>query len=177
MCIRDRGKTKAVTESAMKLGMTRKRDALARLINYLGEEDKDIPKVDPNTISEAEIIERISNLPMSIPEPLFKDNIPQVVEENMFADFSESSGDAQEDNNLVSMINRSIQNNATVENEEVERDTEEFQSVVGDLQLQNPVAQTLPQNTGQVTSQQVADLFPNDPTAIAAARRRETQNV
>ena len=171
------GKTKAVTESAMKLGMTRKRDALARLINYLGEEDKDIPKVDPNTISEAEIIERISNLPMSIPEPLFKDNIPQVVEENMFADFSESSGDAQEDNNLVSMINRSIQNNATVENEEVERDTEEFQSVVGDLQLQNPVAQTPPQNTGQVTSQQVADLFPNDPTAIAAARRRETQNV
>jgi len=170
------GKTKAVTESAMKLGMTRKRDALARLINYLGEEDKDIPKVDPNTISEAEIIERISNLPMSIPEPLFKDNIPQVVEENMFADFSESSGDAQEDNNLVSMINRSIQNNTTVEGEEVERDQEEFQSVVGDLQLQNPVAQT-PQNTGQVTSQQVADLFPNDPTAIAAARRRETQNV
>ena len=26
---------------------------------------------------------------------------------------------------------------------------------------------------GQVTSQQVADLFPNDPTTIAAARRRE----
>jgi hypothetical protein len=171
------GKTKAVTESAMKLGLTRKRDALARLINYLGEEDKDIPRVDPNTISEAEIIEKLSNLPMSIPEPLFKDNIPQVVEENMFADFSESSGDAQEDNNLVSMINRSVQNSLTVETEEAERDREEFQSVVGDLQLQNPVAPTPPQNTGQVTSQQVADLFPNDPTAIAAARRRENPNV
>tara|TARA_E500000331_G_scaffold329239_1_gene349642 strand:- start:6693 stop:9809 length:3117 start_codon:yes stop_codon:yes gene_type:complete len=171
------GKTKAVTESAMKLGLTRKRDALARLINYLGEEDKDIPRVDPNTISEAEIIERLSNLPMSIPEPLFKDNIPQVVEENMFADFSESSGDAQEDNNLVSMINRSVQNSLTVDTEEAERDREEFQSVVGDLQLQNPVAPTPPQNTGQVTSQQVADLFPNDPTAIAAARRRENPNV
>jgi hypothetical protein len=114
---------------------------------------------------------------MSIPEPLFKDNIPQVVEENMFADFSESSGDAQEDNNLVSMINRSVQNSLTVETEEAERDREEFQSVVGDLQLQNPVAPTPPQNTGQVTSQQVADLFPNDPTAIAAARRRENPNV
>ena len=31
----------------------------------------------------------------------------------------------------------------------------------------------MPIATGQVTSQQVADLFPNDPTTIAAARRRE----
>jgi len=31
----------------------------------------------------------------------------------------------------------------------------------------------MPMATGQVTSQQVADLFPNDPTTIAAARRRE----
>ena len=35
---------------------------LARLINYLAEEDKDISKVDPKTISEAEIIEKLSNL-------------------------------------------------------------------------------------------------------------------
>ena len=172
------GKTKAVTESAMKLGLTRKRDALARLINYLGDEDKDIPKVDPKTISEAEIIEKLSELPMSIPEPIFKDNLPTVVEETMFAnDFSKSSGSVDEDNNLVGMIQRSLQNNAIVDQEEAERDQEQVASVMGDIQLQNPVAPQTPANTGQVTSQQVADLFPNDPTTIAAARRRETRNV
>ncbi len=111
---------------------------------------------------------------MSIPEPLFEKNIPPKVEEGMFAnDFSISSGDAQEDNNNVGMINRSIANNKIVEAEEEERDRQEFTSILGDIEFQNPVAPT-PPNTGQVTSQQVADLFPNDPTTIAAARRRET---
>jgi len=172
------GKTKAVTESAMKLGLTRKRDALARLINYLGEEDKDIPRVDPRTISETEIIEKLSKLPMSIPEPLYDKNVPEKVQEVMFAnDFSGSSGSAEEDNNLVGMIQRSLQNNAIVDAEEEERDEEQRASVMGDIQLQNPVAPQTPANTGQVTSQQVADLFPNDPTTIAAARRREAGNV
>jgi len=171
------GKTKAVTGSAMKLGLTRKRDALARLINYLADEDKDIPKVDPKTISETEIIEKLSNIPMSIPEPRF-DNVPDKVQEIMFAnDFSESSGNAEEDNKLVGMIQKSLQNNAVVDAEEEERDREQVASVMGDIQLENPVAPQTPANTGQVTSQQVADLFPNDPTTIAAARRRETGNV
>ena len=172
------GKTKAVTESAMKLGLTRKRDALARLINYLADEDKDIPRVDPETINEADIIQRLSNIPMSIPEPRYEDNVPDKVKEIMFAnDFSGSSGSAQEDNALVGMIQTSLQNNAIVDGEELERDKEEYESVMGDIQLQNPVAQETPPNTGQVSSQQVADLFPNDPTTIAAARRRETRNV
>ena len=172
------GKTKAVSESALKLGLTRKRDALARLINYLAEEDKDIPKVDPKTINEAEIIEQLSELPMSIPEPIFKDNLPPIVEEVMFAnDFSKSSGDIQEDNNLVGMINRSIENNKIVEAEEIERDAAEADTnIVGDLQFQSPIPSTAA-NTGQVTSQQISDLFPDDATTIAAARRRETPNV
>ena len=171
------GKTKAVTGSAMKLGLTRKRDALARLINYLADEDKDIPKVDPKTISETEIIEKLSNLPMSIPEPKFE-NVPDKVQEIMFAnDFTESSGSAEEDNKLVGMIQKSLQNNAVVDAEEEERDREQVESVMGDIQLQNPVAPQTQANTGQVTSQQVADLFPNDPTTIAAARRREMGNA
>ena len=172
------GKTKAVSESALKLGLTRKRDALARLINYLAEEDKDIPKVDPKTINEAEIIEQLSELPMSIPEPIFKDNLPATVEEVMFAnDFSKSSGDIQEDNNLVGMINRSIENNKIVEAEEIERDAAESDTnIVGNLQFQSPIPSTAA-NTGQVTSQQISDLFPDDATTIAAARRRETPNV
>ena len=115
---------------------------------------------------------------MSIPEPRYEDNVPDKVKEIMFAnDFSGSSGSAQEDNALVGMIQTSLQNNAIVDGEELERDKEEYESVMGDIQLQNPVAQETPPNTGQVSSQQVADLFPNDPTTIAAARRRETRNV
>ena len=169
------GKTKAVTESAMKLGLTRKRDALARLINYLADEDKDIPKVDPKTISETEIIEQLSNLPMSIPEPLYEKNVPEKLQEIMFAnDFSESSGDIEEDNNLVGMIQKSLQNNAVVDAEEEERDKEQVSSVMGDIQLQNPVAPQTPANTGQVTPQQVSALFPNDPLSAEIAARRQT---
>ena len=68
-----------------------------------------------------------------------------------------------------------------VEAEEAPIEQQEKQLVMEDLQLEDPVASppaapTLP-NTGQVTSQQVADLFPNDPTSIAAARRREAGRV
>ena len=41
------GKIGSVTDSAFKLGLTRKREGFARLLNYLNEEDKDIPFVDP----------------------------------------------------------------------------------------------------------------------------------
>ena len=115
---------------------------------------------------------------MSIPEPLFEKNIPEVVEEGMFAnDFSGSSGSAEEDNNLVSMIDTSIRNNVIVDQEEQERDREEYQSVLGDLQLESPIAAPqapTPPNTGQVTPQQVAGLFPNDPLSIEIARRRQS---
>ena len=144
-------------------------------MNYLGTEDKDIPRVDPSTISEAEIIDQLSNLPMSIPEPIFKGNIPGKVEEIMFVnDYSGSSGDAREDNGNVEMISRSIQNNKIIEVEESERDREEYTSVMGDVELQSPVAQA-PQTpvTGQQTAEQIQTLFPFDTTSIAAAQRRE----
>ena len=168
------GKTKAVTESAMKLGLTRKRDALARLMNYLADEDKDIPKVDPKTISETEIIEKLSNLPMSIPEPIFEKNIPTKTEESLFAsDFSGSSGSVDEDNNLVGMIQTSLRNNAIIEQEEIERDQEQMSSVMGDVQLQSPVANqaAVPPATGQVDPQKFAALFPEDDSGQAIANR------
>ncbi len=68
-----------------------------------------------------------------------------------------------------------------VDAEEAPVEAEEKTMVMADLQLEDPVASApaapTPPNTGQVTSQQVADLFPNDPTSIAAARRREAGRV
>jgi len=168
------GKAKAVTQSAFKLGLTRKRDALARLINYLGEEDKDIPYVDPRSINEQEIIEKLSALPMSIPEPRFEENVPDKVKEVMFAnDFSGSSGSAKEDNALVGMIDTSIKGNLISDQEEAERDAVEYGNVMGDIELQNPVAPAAPPATGQATAAQVQGLFPNDPTSALIAQRRE----
>ena len=78
------------------------------------------------------------------------------------------------DNGNVEMINRSIANNKIIDAEESERDREEYTSVIGDIELQSPVAQT-PQTpvTGQQTAQQLQTLFPFDTTSIAAAQRRE----
>jgi hypothetical protein len=51
--------------------------------------------------------------------------------------------------------------------------------IMADLQLESPVAQApqapTPPNTGQVSSQDIAAMFPNDATSIAAAQRRESQ--
>ena len=75
------------------------------------------------------------------------------------------------------MIDTSIKNNVIVDQEEQERDREEYQSVLGDLELESPMLAPqapTPPNTGQVTSQQVAGLFPNDPLSIEIARRRQS---
>ena len=71
----------------------------------------------------------------------------------------------------------STKNNVIVDQEEQERDREEYQSVLGDLELESPTLAPqapIPPNTGQVTSQQVAGLFPNDPLSIEIARRRQS---
>ena len=72
------------------------------------------------------------------------------------------------------MISRSIQHNKIIDVEESERDREEYTSVMGDVELQSPVAQA-PQTpvTGQQTAEQIQTLFPFDTTSIAAAQRRE----
>ena len=167
-----------------RLGLTQKREAFARLMNYLNENDADVPRVDPRTVTPEEITERLGQLQTSVPSPNYNDDtIPKNTFETLFAqDFSESSGNLQIDNNAVEMLQTATRNEAMVDAEEAPIEEEEKTSVMGDLQLESPVlnapvAPTPPQNTGQVTSQQVADLFPNDPTAIAAARRRENPNV
>ena len=99
----------------------------------------------------------------------------------MFAqNFSGSSGNVEEDNNLVEMIDQSVRNQVAVvadqESRDLEADQSDEPSIMEDFQLENPVATnvTPPANTGQVTSQQVASLYPFDTTTIAAAKRRET---
>jgi hypothetical protein len=160
-----------------RLGLTQKREAFARLVNYLNESDADVPRVDPKTVTPEEITERMGQLDAKVPVPIYNENtIPKNNFETMFAqDYSGSSGDLQTDTNAVSMLSTATQNEAMVDAEEAPIEAEEKTSIMADLQLEDPVAQPpvapVPPATGQVNPQSFQALFPNDPTGAAIAQR------
>ena len=160
-----------------RLGLTQKREAFARLVNYLNESDADVPRVDPKTVTPEEITERMNQLDAKVPAPNYnEDTIPKRNYEIMFAqDFSGSSGNLQTDNNAVQFLQTATNNEAMVDTEEAPIEAEEKSMIMADLQLEDPVAQA-PQApvqpaTGQVNPQNFQALFPNDPTGAAIAQR------
>ena len=159
-----------------RLGLTQKREAFARLVNYLNESDADVPRVDPKTVTPEEITERMGQLQASVPSPNYnEDTVPKNNFEVMFAqDYSGSSGNLQTDTNAVSMLSTATQNEAMINNEEAPIEAEE-KMIMADLQLEDPVAQApvapVPPATGQVNPQSFQALFPNDPTGAAIAQR------
>jgi hypothetical protein len=160
-----------------RLGLTQKREAFARLVNYLNESDADVPRVDPKTVTPEEITERMGQLDAKVPAPNYnEDTIPGKNYEVMFAqDFSGTSGNLQTDTNAVEMLSTATQNEAMVDAEEAPVEAEEKTMVMADLQLEDPTAQApvapVPPATGQVNPQQFQALFPNDPTGAAIAQR------
>lgn len=160
-----------------RLGLTQKREAFARLVNYLNEGDADIPRVDPKTVTPEEITERMGQLDAKVPAPNYnEDTIPKNNYEVMFAqDFSGSSGNLQTDTNAVEMLSTATQNEAMVDAEEAPIEAEEKSMIMADLQLEDPNVQApiapVPPNTGQVNAQSFQALFPNDPTGAAIAQR------
>ena len=160
-----------------RLGLTQKREAFARLVNYLNESDADVPRVDPKTVTPEEITERMGQLEAKVPAPNYnEDTIPKNNFETMFAqDYSGSSGNLQTDTNAVTMLSTATQNEAMVDAEEAPVEAEEKSMIMADLQLEDPVAQAptapVPPATGQVNPQQFQALFPNDPTGAAIAQR------
>jgi hypothetical protein len=160
-----------------RLGLTQKREAFARLVNYLREGDADIPRVNPKTVTPEEITERMGQLQTSVPSPNYnKETVPKNTFETLFAqDYSGTSGDLQTDTNAVTMLSTATQNEAMVDAEEAPVEAEEKSMIMADLQLEDPVAQAptapVPPATGQVDANQFQALFPNDPTGAAIAQR------
>jgi hypothetical protein len=164
------------TKRITRLGLTQKREAFARLLNYLNEEDKDIPLVTPNEIDPEDITNRLLSLDYSIPQPRYDDKtLPKETVETMFVQqFTNSSGNVELDNEMASVIQSTVENEEQTIVDEVARDEDaDRQAITGDLELQ-PVTQA-PQTpvTGQQTAEQIQTLFPFDTTSIAAAQRRE----
>ena len=157
-------------------GLTQKREAFARLLNYLNEEDKDIPTVKPDEINQEDITNRLLSLDYSVPQPRYDDKtLPKETIESMFVQqFTNKSGNVDLDNEMASVISGTVQNEEQTIVDEVARDEDaDRQAVTGDLDLQpvTPAPQT--PVTGQQTAEQLQTLFPFDTTSIAAAQRRE----
>ena len=161
----------------------KQRDAFARLFGYLKEEDRDVPQVDANDIRPAEITERLLQMSLKIPEPIYDDNtIPKETTETMYAgELTEGSGDTDEDNDMVAYLDTAINNIADaavdmeVRDQEADaRGLEEGTAITEDLQLQEAGTgnQNITPATEQVNASQFQALFPNDPTGAAIAQRR-----
>ena len=159
-----------------RLGLTQKREAFARLVNYLREGDADIPRIDPKTVTPEEITERMGQLDAKVPSPNYNEQtVPKNNFRTMFAqDYSGSSGDLQTDTNAVTMLSTATQNEAMVDAEEAPVEQEE-KMIMSDLQLEDPVARPpvapVPPDTGKVDPQQFAAVFPEDDLGQAIAQR------
>ena len=169
---------RSVNSKLTALGLTQKREAFARLFNYLNEEDKDVPRVNPKNIDPEAISKEILNMSYRIPQPKYDDkNLPKETVESMFVqDFTSPSGDTVTDNEMVSYMNTSVANEEAVENDEAERERTSVMGDIGMEDLQSPVGVgAQPTVSGQQApqSEQLQSLFPFDTTSIAAAKRRE----
>jgi hypothetical protein len=166
------GAYRNVTPKLTAAGLTQKREAFARFMNYLNDEDEDMPRINPKTIDPIRIQEELLGMPFENVKPRYDDNtIPKETIESMFAqDFTAGSGNVETDNQIVDYIQSSIRNTDETDADQESRNQEaERASVMGDIELENPVQQ--PQVTGQVNAQQFQALFPNDPTGAAIAMR------
>ena len=176
--------TGARVAPAARLGLTQKREAFARLMNYLNDSDSDVPRVNPKTVTPDEITERLLQLDASVPDPIYDEKtIPKNNFETMFAgDYSGSSGNVQLDNDAVAFLRTSVENEVALDQIEKPIEEEEKTKTDEELTLENPFGfqppqqpqqpQPVGQPTGQVTAQQVQQLFPFDTTAAAIAQRR-----
>jgi phosphotransferase system IIB component len=164
-----------------RLGLTQKREAFARLMNYLNESDADVPRVNAKDVNPNEITERLLQLDALVPSPNYNEKtLPKKNFQVLFADdFSGSSGNLEIDNNSVNMLRAATGTEAMVEEAEAPIEQVEKTSVMEDLEFESPVqpqpmVQGTP-DTGQVTPQQVQALFPNDTTSALIAARRQGQ--
>tara|TARA_R100000664_G_scaffold2797_2_gene6695 strand:- start:1724 stop:4771 length:3048 start_codon:yes stop_codon:yes gene_type:complete len=167
------GAYRQVTPKLTAAGLTQKREAFARFMNYIFDEDEDTPRIDPKTIDPIRIQEMLLGMPFENPKPRYDEkNLPKETVESMFAqDFTPSSGNVETDNQLVDYIQSTVRASDETDIDQESRNVEaERASVMGDVQLESPVQAT--PNTGQqVNPQQFQALFPNDPTGAAIAMR------
>ena len=163
-----------------RLGLTQKREAFARLMNYLNDSDSDIPRINPKDVSPEQITDRLLQLDSKVPDPQYNDKtLPKNTTETLFAqDLLDSSGSVETDNNAVAFLQRATNNEAQLEAEEAPVVKEEETMITDDIELENPVIQNELANIQPSTAENKVNardfqvLFPNDATGAAIAQRK-----
>ena len=180
--------------------LTQKREAFARFMNYVTEDpsDKfgtiggqpDVPYVNPKTVDPSKIQEELQKMSYQIEQPIYDDNtIPKETMETLFAgDFLGSSGNVDTDNQMVDYVKSTLKHTRETEADDVVREedadqammTENFEEELIDpvkaMQAKN-FQPPQPPNTGQITPQKVAGLFPNDQLSQLIAQRQNKNNA
>ncbi len=162
-----------------RLGLTQKREAFARLMNYLRDNEfgaQDIPDIDFKNATPEEITERMQQISALVPQPIYDEKtLPKKNFDVMFAqDFSGTSGNLQEDNNAVDFLRAATTTEAAINEEEAPIENIEKTMVTDDIQLEDPVQAgqaPMQPDTGQVDPQKFAALFPEDNSGQAIANR------
>ena len=97
-------------------------------------------------------------MPFENPKPRYDDkNLPKETIESVAQDLPRS-GNIETDNQLVDYIQSTVRNSDETDIDQESRNVEaERASVMGDIELENPVQQ--PQATGQVNAAQFQALF------------------
>ena len=105
-------------------GLTQKREAFARLMNYVLDEEEDTPKIKARDIDPQRIQEEILNMSFDSPVPRYDDNtLPKETLESMYAqDFTPSSGNIETDNQMVDYIKSTARAEVETEAEAINRD-------------------------------------------------------
>ena len=163
-----------------RLGLTQKREAFARLMNYLNDSDSDIPRINPKDVSPEQITDRLLQLDSKVPDPQYNDKtLPKNTTETLFAqDLLDSSGSVETDNNAVAFLQRATNNEAELEAEEAPVVKEEETMITDDIELENPVIQNELANIQPSTAENKVNirdfqvLFPNDATGAAIVQRK-----
>ena len=168
-----------INPKAYLAGLRTKREAFARFMNKAFGDDDDFVPVDPKNIDLERITEYLNQKDVELIKPNFGNNgnnlpattIYKMYDEEVMQEPNEEE-QAEEENFIEGgLIAQNDFNNTFLPEAQVNK-LEPGADVPTNTAVTMPDVR-MPIATGQVTSQQVADLFPNDPTTIAAARRRE----
>ena len=169
-----------INPKAYLAGLRTKREAFARFMNKAFGDDDDFVPVDPKNIDLERITEYLNKKDVELIKPNFGNNgnnlpattIYKMYDEEVMQEPNEEE-QAEEENFIEGgLIAQNDFNNTFLPEAQANKLEPGGETMVNMPQVTMPNPQ-MPMATGQVTSQQVADLFPNDPTTIAAARRRE----
>ena len=169
-----------INPKAYLAGLRTKREAFARFMNKAFGDDDDFVPVDPKNIDLEKITEYLNKKDVEMIKPNFGENGGNLPSSTIYKMYDEevtqppNEEEQAEEENFIEggLIAQNEFNNAFLPEAQANKLEPGGETMVDMPQVTMPNPQ-MPTVTGQVTSQQVADLFPNDPTTIAAARRRE----